>query len=100
MTLPKELSNDFDDEMEQFEEETRMPYVTHIERRGIERGLEQGLQTSVLDNLETRFGTVSEPLAGRIRKIGDTELLRKLHRRAILVASPLEFEQELEAVSA
>ena len=70
-----------------------MPYVTSIERHGMEREA----RTSVFAALETRFGTVSESLTERIQKIKDTEQLRRLLRRAIQVASPQEFELELDS---
>jgi hypothetical protein len=46
----------------EYEEGRAMPYVTSIERHGIEKGLLQGLQEAVIQALETRFGSVPEPL--------------------------------------
>jgi hypothetical protein len=44
MSLPKNLEQEFWREIRQLEEETRMPYITSVERLGIEQGIEQGMQ--------------------------------------------------------
>jgi len=48
MTLPEELTRSFDEAIERFEEERQMPYITSIERRGMERGVQQGVQLGAL----------------------------------------------------
>lgn len=42
MDLPTDLAIEFDGELRKMEEELKMPYVTSIERRGIEKGREEG----------------------------------------------------------
>lgn len=44
MTLPRELESQIHEEVEKLEEELQMPYVTTIERFGMQRGIEQGMQ--------------------------------------------------------
>jgi hypothetical protein len=44
LILPPGLEKQFWDELEQYEEEANMPYVTSVERIGLERGREQGLE--------------------------------------------------------
>ncbi|MEK7833895.1 MAG: hypothetical protein AAB401_22595, partial [Acidobacteriota bacterium] len=44
MFLPKDLQIEYRDEIERFEEERRMPYVTTIEQIGIEKGIERGIE--------------------------------------------------------
>lgn len=60
--------------------------------QGIERGIEQGMERGVrqravedlLDALAIRFGVAaSDPLAVRLRAIGDVQRLTQLHRAAI-----------------
>ena len=60
--------------------------------QGMERGMEQGMEQGgrqravedLLDVLEIRFGLVaSDPLAVRLRAIGDVQRLTQLHRAAI-----------------
>ncbi len=38
LKLPKELANQFDDFVKEYEENKKVEYVTHIERRGIDKG--------------------------------------------------------------
>ena len=70
--------------------------VTVYEKRGIQKGLLQGIQQdaqeSVIDNLEARFGKVPSGLAQRISKVDDLEKLRELRRKAATVGSVKEFK--------
>ncbi len=75
--LPPELQHDFSDEIERFEEERKMPYVTTIERMGIEKGLQKGIQqgiqqaseTLVLRYLQHRFGELTEARTAAIHNL-------------------------------
>ena len=97
MTLPKELSERFDNELITIEEEQRMPYITSIERSGIERGIERGsLQSkreSIIELLETRFSEVPSELRAVLNQIEDLEFLKQLFKRSITVASVEELQQ-------
>lgn len=67
-----------------------------------EQGLEQGGREraieDLLDVLEIRFGLAeAEPLAARIRDIGDLQRLKQLHRAAIQVDSLEAFRRRLQA---
>src|SRR4051812_4704585 len=42
MALPRELAASFDQSLQEFEEERSMPYITSVERHGIEKGIQQG----------------------------------------------------------
>jgi predicted transposase/invertase (TIGR01784 family) len=42
LELPEDLKRSFRDDLEEYERENQMPYVTSIERMGIEQGIEQG----------------------------------------------------------
>ena len=44
MDLPTDIALQFENELLLFEREKQMPYVTSIERHGMERGIEQGLE--------------------------------------------------------
>lgn len=48
MALPKELEKEFRQEINQYEEERRMRYVTSIERMGIEEGRKLGYRVLLL----------------------------------------------------
>ena len=60
LTLPAGLETRFQTEVERLERERQMPYITSIERMGIEKGRQEGLQQGealVLRRLLTRrFG--------------------------------------------
>ena len=44
MDLPTDIAIEFENELRKLEEENKMPYVTSIEQRGIEKGREEGLE--------------------------------------------------------
>ena len=107
MMLPEELTHSFDEAIERFEEERQMPYITSIERRGMERGMERGMQQGVqlgalqmarealLDILGARFGRVPPATATAIRGDDNLARLKELLRHAAAISSPEEFEQML-----
>jgi len=95
MALPEGLERRFERELIRYEEEKKMPYVTSIERSGIEKGLQQGLlqdaREAVIDILETRFAQVSSALVAAIHQIDDPAILRGLRKKAVTVGSLEEF---------
>ena len=58
MTLPEALESRFRDDVIRFEAEMSMPYITSIERRGIEQGIEQGKRAVLRRLLTQRFGVL------------------------------------------
>jgi hypothetical protein len=54
MSLPTELEQEFQQELNQYEEEKRMPYITSVERMGMEKGMIQKLEN--LSLMPLRFG--------------------------------------------
>ncbi|HEY9710191.1 MAG TPA: hypothetical protein V6D48_18430 [Oculatellaceae cyanobacterium] len=111
MTLPDELQRNFEEQLTRYQEERKMPLLSRMELRamqkGIEQGIEQGrqegieqgsLQTareSVLEVLEIRFEVVPPELIEAINEIEDTSFLKQLHREAIAVDSLEAFQQLL-----
>ena len=83
LVLPAALEQEFWDELHQFEEEKRMPYVTSVERLGMQKGFEQGLQQGLRQGLQQgqlqtaremllevvakRFGRVPEDVLAVVR---------------------------------
>lgn len=61
--LPEALEAEFRQELYAFEEERQMPYVTTVERAGIEKGMALGMQqgeaTILMALLEEKFGSAS-----------------------------------------
>ena len=76
--LPEQLEQDFLEEVRQFEEENRMPYITNAERLGIKQGLQQGMQQEganlILRQLNRRIGSISANFEVRIRALSVEQL--------------------------
>ena len=83
LRLPEDLELEFREELIAFEEETQMPYVTSVERIGIQKGLEQGLQRGrqegeaaiLLRQIALKFGPPSEGVRARIEAADADTLL-------------------------
>jgi predicted transposase YdaD len=83
--------------------EKKMPYVTSIERIGVEKGMEkgraigrlEGLQDGLAAALVSKFGAPCKKLLPRIRRIEDPNELLAL-QRALNTATKLdEFRRAL-----
>ena len=76
-----------------------MKYVTNIERRGLEKGRQEGQirnqQESVLAVLETRFGEVPYPLREAVTAMDDLARLKQWHRLAIQRPTLEEFQARI-----
>ncbi|MBI3947582.1 MAG: hypothetical protein HY321_16790 [Armatimonadetes bacterium] len=78
MALPVDLQLEFDEEIARDEEEGKMPYVTSIERRAMEKG--QALLLVAM--LEHKFGALPEEYRRRVAG-ADYETLQEWARRAL-----------------
>jgi hypothetical protein len=47
LTLPEDLEVIYNDDIKQFEEECDMPFISGMERRGIERGRQEGIEVGI-----------------------------------------------------
>ena len=74
MTLPESLSQQFDIELEAFEESKKMKYVTTIERRAEARGIELGERSLVKRLLTRRFGDLQESIGVQISSLTIAQL--------------------------
>jgi hypothetical protein len=72
MELPSPVQQRFEQELHEYEEGRRMPYVTSIERSGMRKLIE--------DALRTRFGTEAEELFPVILDLNDAEKYLALNR--------------------
>ncbi|HBL62825.1 MAG TPA: hypothetical protein DDZ80_31965, partial [Cyanobacteria bacterium UBA8803] len=56
MTLPEELERAFLQDINQYEEERKMPYISSVERIGIEKGREQGREEGREEGIQQGAG--------------------------------------------
>ncbi len=76
LSLPQELTLDFWQELAAHEQEKRMPYISSVERIGLEKGLQQGLQQGleqeaslIIRQLGLRVGYLSTEQVAQIRSL-------------------------------
>jgi len=76
-----------------------MPYVTSVEKIGIEKGMQQGMlldaQDMLIEVLTERFGSVSGELSEQIKRIDSRERLKDLLRQALRVKNFNEFGEKV-----
>ena len=89
MALSEDLQLSFDQKFANYQEERKMPLVTNIERRAIERTRKQ----DIIKLLQVRFGDIPENLIASINQIDDTSFLEQIFVSAINVSSLEEFAQ-------
>ena len=98
LNLPKTVEQQFALELNQYEEQQKMRYITSIEQKGIEKGLRQGLEQGleqelktsrkyILDVLILRFQQIPEDIENNLQQIDDLSVLSLLHKEAITVES-------------
>jgi hypothetical protein len=89
MILPKDLEITFKDEIYQFEEDRKMPYVTSIERLAREDEQLKTLKRGIKIGLEHRFGTQSPAIVANVESIDDLDLLWTIQQK-LLSSAPTE----------
>jgi hypothetical protein len=74
-----------------------MQYVTSVERRGIEKGRQEGIlqksREDVVKILQVRFKRVPKPLVKTIQTLEDTSRLSNFLEQAVVVESLAEFKR-------
>jgi hypothetical protein len=86
MELPPPLTRLFHQEMDRFQEERRMPYITSLERLGLADGRREGIEAM----LRIRFGEEGIKLMPEINEIYDEEQLDVILKALETAASPVE----------
>jgi len=117
MSLPKELTQQFNQQIADYEEGQNMRYITTVERGGIEKGIKLGIQQGmqkgvqkgttqtkredILGVLQLRFPNISLPtfIVQQVNSIDDAALLKKLFNLSVLVESVAKFEKKLAQVT-
>ena len=82
LKLPEDLEISFWDEVTEYEENKKMPYVTSVERRGIQKGKEEGIREGILKGievlLEVKFGAEGLEILPEISQIQDVDVLESI----------------------
>jgi hypothetical protein len=102
MDLPRELQETFRQDLYEFEEERKMPYVTSVERLAKEEGRQEGRQegaretllATIREGLKERFGSAGIRLTAKVQTISDLARLREL-MHALWKAESLEAFRKL-----
>jgi hypothetical protein len=84
MDLPAPQERAFEEERDAYQQENRMPFIDFVERRGLEKGLLEGIEKC----LKMQFGHEGLELMAELRELRDHELLRKVLARIDTAASP------------
>jgi hypothetical protein len=85
LDLPKALEDQVWQEIQAYEEEKRVPYITSVERMAAKRELLEGLEVG----LELKFGPEGLQLLPELRQLTDVAVLREV-LRAIKTATTLD----------
>jgi hypothetical protein len=70
-----------------------MPYVTSIERLGIEKTMRE----NIISILQVRFTTVPSDLVNLTNQIQDIEQLKILLKQAVTIGSLADFQQLIKS---
>jgi hypothetical protein len=99
LALPGELEQGFQEDLHEWEEEKRMPYITSVERYGMEKGRQEGrrqeLQAAIATALGVKFGSAGKRLATTVRKVTDIGELRALYKATLVAETLPEIRERL-----
>jgi hypothetical protein len=93
MALSEELQLSFEEKLATYQEKRKMPLLTNIERRTIEKTRKETQKQNIIKLLQVRFGDIPENLIASINQIDDTSFLEQLLVSTINVSSLEEFAQ-------
>ena len=82
-----ELEQQFWQEVIQLEEDRRMPYITSVERIGIQKGIRQGLLKGIELGLRLKFGSEGLGILPEISELQDVNLLEAILSRLETVST-------------
>jgi hypothetical protein len=89
MALSEDLQLSFEEKLANYQEERKMPLLTNIERRTIEKTRKQ----DIIKLVQVRFGDIPENLIASINQIDKTSFLEQLLISTISISSLEEFAQ-------
>ncbi len=85
LVLPDEMKESFHQQIEEIEQESKLKYVTSIERWALQEGHQKGLREVILAQLEEKFGPPDDPVRRLVEKASQEQIL--LWAKKILTAS-------------
>ncbi|MCI5158258.1 MAG: hypothetical protein D3906_07405 [Candidatus Electrothrix sp. AUS1_2] len=125
MTLPDGMEDEFWQEISEYEEEKKMPYMTSVERIGFKRGISEGRQKGMAEGwqqgmaegrqqgilegilegtleaiemgLSVKFGVKGLRLLPEIRRIRDIERLNMIKKIIMITDDLTEIETLLDS---
>ena len=95
MTIPDELQEEFNQQITQYEQEMKMPYITSIERSGEVKGKLIQTQQIVKRQLHRRIGEIDSSLIHQVEAL-PIEVLEELTDALLDFSTIADFEQWLE----
>lgn len=80
MDLPEELKQSFWQEFHEYEERKHMPYITSVERIGMEKGRQEGRKETLVEaiamDVELKFPDQTAEIMKRVQELDDVDALR------------------------
>ena len=92
INLPEMAEQEFKKEIQRFEEEKQVAYITSVERIARQEGIIQQRREDIIEVLEVRFSELPSALVEKINQIEDPDLLKTLLREAITIDSLAAFQ--------
>ncbi len=111
MYLPEDLEKEFTEEILQYQEEKKMPFIAPFEELAMKKGFEQGRQEGrqegnleearkvLIEFLNMRFTDIPSSIYESIQKIDQLSRLRDLRKEVITATSLNEFLQRFNSQS-
>ncbi len=88
LALPEDMEQSFRHKVDSLDQESKMKYVTSIERLSREEGREEGRLEIILSQIEERFGPLDDALRKTVEQASGEQILRWAKR--LLSASSLD----------
>ena len=99
MALPIELQASFEEKLTNYQEDKKVPLLSNIEIRAIERTTKTTRREDIIKLLQKRFGNLPESLVENINQIDEIAVLESLVVETIGVNSPEDFQQLIDSQS-
>jgi predicted transposase YdaD len=99
MILPKAVEREFWQELQVFEEERKVTYVTNVERFGIEKGVIQEERSLILRLLSRRVGVLSSEVRSQVESLS-LEQLESLGEALLDFSSAADLDEWLRTLGA